>query len=373
MARCHVSTSQLDRRQFLGTSAAAAGSIMVPGTLGAQTAGRGRPVRRAARRASPSWSGSTARSTSRSPSSSSRTGRSRSTRSSSRTSSRRWRSSPPCTRPAIRWTSRSRPCSTWRATSTRASPRPSTGCPAWTSTSRTSRRSREAIAQRDGKTWGLPYFSTVWVFMYNDELLGKAGFKDKPFKSYPELLEQCRKAKKDGVCKYPILWVAGAGFEQLPATWFSMTCNRGGVIFDKQLAPQLGPGSIARETLKWWQNTFKEELADPNSLNLRFIPAVKAFNAGQHVYLGTLAPLLHQPRERSRQLARSPARAAWSGIRATARPSATRCSTSCRARPRTRSGRGSSCSTWAAAPRTVSTRRPIAWPPTPCSAAATSR
>jgi hypothetical protein len=145
-----------------------------------------------------------------------------------------------------------------------------------------------AIAQRDGKTWGLPYFSTVWTFIYNDEMLAKAGFKDRPFKSYPELIEQAKKAKRDGAAKYPILWVAGAGFEQLPATWFSMTYNRGGIIFDRQLAPQLGPGSIARETLRWWQSTFKEELADPNSLNLRFIPAVKAFNAGQHVYLGTL-------------------------------------------------------------------------------------
>ncbi len=145
-----------------------------------------------------------------------------------------------------------------------------------------------AVAQRDGKTWGLPYFSTVWTFIYNAELLAKAGFKDKPFKSYPELIEQARKAKKDGVSKYPILWVAGAGFEQLPATWFSMTYNRGGAIFDKSLAPQLGAGSVARETLKWWQATFKDELADPNSLNVRFIPAVKAFNAGQHVYLGTL-------------------------------------------------------------------------------------
>ena len=145
-----------------------------------------------------------------------------------------------------------------------------------------------AIAQRDGKTWGLPYFSTVWTFMYNDELLGKAGFKDKPFRGYPELVEQARKAKKDGVAKYPILWIGGQGFEQLPGTWFSLTCNRGGVIFDKQLVPQLGPGSVARETLRWWQSTFKEELADPASLNLRFIPAVKAFNAGQHVYLGTL-------------------------------------------------------------------------------------
>src|SRR5262249_36150987 len=144
------------------------------------------------------------------------------------------------------------------------------------------------IAQRDGKTWGLPYFSTVWTFIYNDELLAKAGFKDKPFKSYPELIEQAKKAKKDGVAKYPILWVAGAGFEQLPATWFSLTHNRGGSIFDKSLAPQLGAGSVARETLRWCQGTFKEELADPNSLNLRFIPAVKAFNAGQHIYLGTL-------------------------------------------------------------------------------------
>ena len=143
------------------------------------------------------------------------------------------------------------------------------------------------IAIRDGKTWGLPYFSTVWTFMYNDELLTKAGFRGKPFSSYDELLDQSRKAKKDKVVNYPILWVAGIGFEQLPGTWFSMTYNQGGVIFDKALKPQFGPGSVARETLKWWAATFKEGLADPNSLNLRFIPAVKAFNAGQHIYLGT--------------------------------------------------------------------------------------
>jgi multiple sugar transport system substrate-binding protein len=145
-----------------------------------------------------------------------------------------------------------------------------------------------AIAQREGKTWGLPYFSTVWVFIYNDELLARAGFRGKPFRSYPELVEQARKAKRDGVSKYPILWIGGQGFEQLPGTWFNLTWNRGGTIFDKQLMPQLGPGSVARETLRWWHSTFKEELADPNSLNLRFIPAAKAFNAGQHVFLGTL-------------------------------------------------------------------------------------
>jgi ABC-type glycerol-3-phosphate transport system substrate-binding protein len=97
-------------------------------------------------------------------------------------------------------------------------------------------------------------------------------------------VEQARKAKKDGVAKYPILWIAGAGFEQLPGTWFNLTWNRGGVIFDKQLNLQLGAGSVARETLKWWQSTFKEELADPNSLNLRlFQPARRSTRASTSI------------------------------------------------------------------------------------------
>lgn len=223
-----------------------------------------------------------------------------------------------------------------------------------------------AIAQRDGRTWGLPYFSTVWTFMYNDELLTKAGFKDKPFKSYPELVEQAKKAKNDGVSKYPILWIGGQGFEQLPGTWFSMVASRGGVIFDKQLAPQLGAGSVARETLKWWAATFKDELADPSSLNLRFIPAVKAFNAGQHVYLGTLhhyyVSLINDDKQspiagKGRVLGHPGDGKTIGYTMLYIMPSTTK-------HKNLASG---------AAPRTASTRRPIAWPPTRCSAAATSR
>lgn len=145
------------------------------------------------------------------------------------------------------------------------------------------------IAQQQGKTWGLPYFATIWMNIYNEEKLQKAGFTA-PFKSWDELTDQAQKAKRDGVVKYPILWIAGAGFEQLPGTWFVLTYNRGGVIFDKDLKPQLGAGSVARETLAWWQKTFKDGLADPQSLELRFIPAAKAFNTGDYIYL---LPLHH--------------------------------------------------------------------------------
>ena len=145
------------------------------------------------------------------------------------------------------------------------------------------------IGIRDGKIWGLPYLSIVWNFIYNDELLTKAGFAGKPFNSWEELVDQCLKAKKDGIAKYPLLWVAGPGFDTLPGTWFSQVANRGGRIFSTDFKPELGPGSIARETLRWWQETFtKHDIADPDSLNLKFMPATKVFNTGKHLYLGTL-------------------------------------------------------------------------------------
>jgi len=144
--------------------------------------------------------------------------------------------------------------------------------------------SAKQVAVYDGKLMGLPYFSTVWVWNYCTDLLEKA--KCEPFKTYEELLEQCRKAKKDGICDYPIMWVAGVGLEQLPGTWYQMTWNRGGVFFDKAGNHQLGPGSIARETLKWWAQTFAEQLVDPDSLKYQFTTSAKAFGAGKNLYRG---------------------------------------------------------------------------------------
>ncbi len=145
---------------------------------------------------------------------------------------------------------------------------------------------QKQISTFDGSVWALPYFSTVWVWNYYEDMLEKAGI-DKPFESYEELIEQAVKAKKDGVSEYPILWVAGVGPEQLPGTWYSMTWNQGGDFFDKQGNHQLGPGSVARETLKWWTDTFtKLDIADPESLKVQFTSSSKAFMAGKNLYRG---------------------------------------------------------------------------------------
>ena len=142
----------------------------------------------------------------------------------------------------------------------------------------------KTVAVHNGKLMGLPYFSTVWVWNYYSDMMEKAKFE--PFKTYDELLDQLRKAKRDKIAVYPIFWVAGVGLEQLPGTWMQMTWNRGGVFFDKAGNHQLGAGSIARETLKWWTQTFTEQLADPESLKAQFVASAKAFGAGKNLYRG---------------------------------------------------------------------------------------
>jgi len=140
------------------------------------------------------------------------------------------------------------------------------------------------VAIHDGKVMGLPYFSAIWVWNYYEDLLEQAGLE--PFQDYDELMEQLRKAKQDGISQHPILWVAGVGLEQLPGTWYSLTWNRGGTFFEADGTPALGPGSVARETLRWWAKTFEEDLADPESLKVQFTSSAKAFSAGKNLYRG---------------------------------------------------------------------------------------
>ena len=143
------------------------------------------------------------------------------------------------------------------------------------------------VAMVNGKLMGLPYFATAWVWNYYSDMLEKLKI-DKPFATYEEFIEHCVKAKKDGVSRYPVLWVAGVGLEQLPGTWYQLTWNRGGTFFDKQGNHMLGAGSVARETLKWWANTFEKglDIADPESLKVQFTTSAKAFGAGKNLYRG---------------------------------------------------------------------------------------
>ncbi len=138
--------------------------------------------------------------------------------------------------------------------------------------------------EQKGKTWGLPYYGEVETCWLYEDKVGKAGITAPP-KTWDELSEMCLKAKQDGVAKYPMVWAAGQGDHHLPWQWFTQVCSRGGKIFDDKNVPTLGPGSIARDALIWWRKTFIDwQITDPRSVELRYIPAQKAFSTGDYLF-----------------------------------------------------------------------------------------
>jgi ABC-type glycerol-3-phosphate transport system substrate-binding protein len=162
------------------------------------------------------------------------------------------------------------------------------------------------MVQYQGKTWGFPYFLSLNTNCYNTKLFEKAGFKKLPA-TLEELAEMAKKAKADKVCDYPILWQAGAGSEHIGDTYFGLVAAAGGEVFDKNNNPMLGEGSIARKTLKWWRDTIQEwKIADPSSLELRWIPALKAYAAGKNIFTNT--------RERYMLNANDPSKSPTAGI-----------------------------------------------------------
>ena len=144
-----------------------------------------------------------------------------------------------------------------------------------------------SMVQYQGKIWGLPHFLSLNTYCYNTKLFEKAGFTKLPA-TLDELAEMWKKAKADRVADYPIMWQAGAGSEHVGDAYFSLVAGFGGELFDKDYNPMLGEGSAGRKALKWWRDTFQEwKIADPSSLELRWIPALKAYATGKHMFTMT--------------------------------------------------------------------------------------
>ena len=139
--------------------------------------------------------------------------------------------------------------------------------------------------QYKGNVWGLPQQGDVLVIYYHEGNFKKAGLVNPP-RTWDELVQQCQKAQKAGFT-YPIVWAAGQGDTHLPWQWYGQVWSRGAALFGADGIPKMDKGSIARETLQWWRDTFQTwKISDPRSAELRYIPHGKAFMAGKYVFGG---------------------------------------------------------------------------------------
>jgi len=155
----------------------------------------------------------------------------------------------------------------------------------------------EAARSRDGsKVVGLPYFTSIFILMYNEPMLQQAGIKA-PAKTWEELIEHCTKLKRDRASDTPYLpnW-NNSGSGTMPQ--FLSDCHsEGASVFDaknKVIADQ-EPG--AARAMERWQRAYKDGLVNPEVLTKTsstdthrlFWTGRYAYHTNHSYYLKTIA------------------------------------------------------------------------------------
>lgn len=124
----------------------------------------------------------------------------------------------------------------------------------------------ETMSNVEGELMGLPYYSAFIVFFYNQALLEKGGIDTSQLDTWDQILEHCRKLKKDGICKYPYLpsWArVWYGLDwSIWADWFAEGAN----IFDKDFNPTFQDEPAFQKVLERYKTLFDEKLVPEDAL-----------------------------------------------------------------------------------------------------------
>lgn len=139
---------------------------------------------------------------------------------------------------------------------------------------------------RKGKLYGLPYFADIFVFIYNEDMVKRAGFSGPP-KTWEEVTKQSLAMKAKGISTYPV----AMQFAQKEG-WSTMTVTsmvyslKNGSLFDGKLEPVFArPGSAGEKTMAWIRDSLqKTRIMDLNSLQMAEIDVVKAMTAGKNAF-----------------------------------------------------------------------------------------
>ena len=124
----------------------------------------------------------------------------------------------------------------------------------------------ETMSNVEGELMGLPYYSAFICFWYNQALLEKGGIDTTQLETWDQVLEHCRKLKKDGISKFPFqpswakVWY---GLDwSIWAEWFAEGAN----IFDKDFNPVFQDEPAFQKVLERYKTLFDEKLVPEDSL-----------------------------------------------------------------------------------------------------------
>lgn len=133
----------------------------------------------------------------------------------------------------------------------------------------------------EGKRYGMPWLVDNRIFMYNAEILKKAGF-DAPPKTWDEFFAQAKAIKDQGILEYPIMfpWAQHEGEFCDMSAWF---LSAGGTFFNADMTRSVINSRENVAALEFLKKLNDNGLVNPESM------ASKSFAVSQTLAQGTAA------------------------------------------------------------------------------------
>jgi len=134
---------------------------------------------------------------------------------------------------------------------------------------------------RNGKVYGMPWLMDVKYFMYNKDMLEKAGFTAPP-KTWEELVAQAKVIKQKGIAEYPITWSWNQK-EGVVCDYTALLFGNGGAFLDASGKPIFNnPQGV--QALTWMKQTIDDGLSNPSAVSSDEMAVESNFLAGKSAF-----------------------------------------------------------------------------------------
>ncbi len=117
---------------------------------------------------------------------------------------------------------------------------------------------------RNGKIYGMPWLMDVKYFMYNKDILQKAGISAPP-KTWEELVDQATIIKQKGLAEFPVIWSWNQK-EGVVCDFTVLLFGNGGAFLDTSGLPVFN-NTKGVEVLTWMKKTIDDGLSNPSSVS----------------------------------------------------------------------------------------------------------
>jgi multiple sugar transport system substrate-binding protein len=134
---------------------------------------------------------------------------------------------------------------------------------------------------RNGKIYGMPWLMDVKYFMYNKDILQKAGISAPP-KTWEELVDQAKIIKQKGLAEFPIIWSWNQA-EGVVCDYTVLLFGNGGAFLDANGKPAFN-NAKGVQVLTWMKQTIDDGFSNPSSISSNEQAVENDFLAGKSAF-----------------------------------------------------------------------------------------